>query len=39
VFGVFEQVNDALKEEMKVIHALSIKKTLTPLQHAQQQAK
>ena len=28
----FTQVNDALKEEMKDIHALSIKKALTPAQ-------
>lgn len=28
------QVNAALKEELKEIHALAIKKTLTPEQHA-----
>mmetsp|Transcript_34936 Transcript_34936/g.82856 ORF Transcript_34936/g.82856 Transcript_34936/m.82856 type:complete len:86 (+) Transcript_34936:105-362(+) len=30
-------VNDALKEEMPSIHALSIKKAITPEQHAAQQ--
>eukprot|EP00897_Mesotaenium_endlicherianum_P001021 jgi/Mesen1/1091/ME000123S00261 len=32
-------VNAALAAEMKDIHALSIKKALTPQQHAEQQAK
>eukprot|EP00955_Chlamydomonas_euryale_P043040 352476-Chlamydomonas_euryale.AAC.20 len=32
------QVNDALKEEMKDIHALSIKKAITPAQQQAQQA-
>jgi stress-induced morphogen len=29
-------INDSLREEMKEIHALSIKKALTPSQYAEQ---